>query len=198
MLINLQKKTKAEIYHLMTQTIVPRPIAWVLSDNGNQSYNLAPFSYFSGVCSEPPLISISIGKKHDKSLKDTWLNIQERSEFVVHIASSRQFEVVSSTAESLGFGDSEVSANELDLIYTEGQLPRLKDSLIALYCERYRIVELGDGPQALVIGEVKDIYIDDSIVSVNEKKISVDVLKLDPLVRVGAGSYAELSDIWDG
>ena len=50
-------------YHLMTQTIIPRPIAWVLTDSNNGSFNLAPFSYFTAVSSAPPMLMLSVGKK---------------------------------------------------------------------------------------------------------------------------------------
>lgn len=69
--INLDDLSSTEVYYTMTETLVPRPIAWVLSENLSGSYNLAPFSYFTAVCSNPPLIMISVGKKPDGSPKDT-------------------------------------------------------------------------------------------------------------------------------
>ena len=57
MLIDLQDLSPNRIYFTMIQTLIPRPVAWVLSDNGLAgSFNLAPFSYFNGVCSKPPLV----------------------------------------------------------------------------------------------------------------------------------------------
>ena len=85
------------IYQTMIQCIVPRPIAWVLTDNGDRSFNLAPFSYFNGVSSRPPIISISAGKKRDGSKKDTWKNIEERTLFVVHLAQTDHAPLVSAT-----------------------------------------------------------------------------------------------------
>jgi flavin reductase (DIM6/NTAB) family NADH-FMN oxidoreductase RutF len=87
MLLDFTRLPEHEIHRVMLQTIVPRPIAWMLSDNGDGGYNLAPFSYFSGITSEPPLSMISAGRKADGSRKDTWRNIEERADFVVHIAS---------------------------------------------------------------------------------------------------------------
>ena len=62
-------------YHLMTQTLIPRPIAWVLTDSGNDSLNLAPFSYFTPVSSNPALLMISVGLKPNGDKKDTLVNI---------------------------------------------------------------------------------------------------------------------------
>jgi len=63
MQLNFKDLTANQCYGAMVQTIVPRPIAWVLSDNGDGSHNVAPFSFFTGICSDPPLLVLSIGKK---------------------------------------------------------------------------------------------------------------------------------------
>ena len=99
--INFTNKPTREIYGLMTQTIIPRPIAWILTDNGDQSFNLAPFSFFNGVSSTPPLLSVSIGHKSDGTKKDTWLNIESRSHFIVHIPPAHLATSVTKTAEPL-------------------------------------------------------------------------------------------------
>jgi len=85
MLLRLDQFEAAQRYYLMSQTLVPRPVAWVLSENATGSYNLAPFSYFNAICSTPPLIMFSIGKKPDGADKDTRRNIIERKRFTVHI-----------------------------------------------------------------------------------------------------------------
>ena len=67
MYISLDQLSPDKIYFTMTQVVIPRPVAWVLTDNGNHTFNLAPYSYFNAICSEPPLILISAGKKPDGS-----------------------------------------------------------------------------------------------------------------------------------
>ena len=59
MYIDFSQWDPSAIYHLMTQTVVPRPIAWVLTESADQNFNLAPFSYFTAVSSHPPLLMIS-------------------------------------------------------------------------------------------------------------------------------------------
>ncbi len=133
--LELSSLSPKEIYSAMIQCIVPRPIAWVLSDNGDGSSNLAPFSYFNGVSSKPPILSISVGKKRDGSKKDTWKNIEERTHFVVHLARSTQAPAVSATAASLPFGTSEVIENQLEVTQDSSwSLPRLVDAPIAMLC----------------------------------------------------------------
>lgn len=56
MIIDLAKMSTSQVYFSLTQTVIPRPIAWVLSRYADGQYNLAPFSYFNAVCSDPPLV----------------------------------------------------------------------------------------------------------------------------------------------
>ncbi|TVP54954.1 MAG: flavin reductase family protein, partial [Halomonadaceae bacterium] len=116
MLLDLDAQSPGQIYHTMTQTLVPRPVAWVLSENPAGNYNLAPFSYFTAVCSEPPLILLSAGKKPDGSPKDTRGNILRTAHFVVHIGQSHQAATMTETARPLPLGESEVEAAGLTTV----------------------------------------------------------------------------------
>ncbi len=199
MRIELGHLSGRDVYRLMIRTIIPRPIAWVLSDNGDDTLNLAPFSYFSGVTSRPPALSVSIGRKRDKSKKDTWRNIEERRHFVVHIASSDMAADVCATAASLPFGESEVTANQLALCpENDWPLPRLKDARIAFLCERLQIIELGEGPQGLVIGEIKSAWLADAIATPDPTSAvpAIDAALLDPLARLGDDDYSRLDRVF--
>src|SRR6185437_11732531 len=72
-----------QVYKLMIGSIVPRPIAFVSTVSAEGVRNLAPFSFFNGVCGEPPVISVAIQQREPR--KDTYLNIQSTREFVVNI-----------------------------------------------------------------------------------------------------------------
>jgi len=196
MRIELDSLSGRDVYQLMIQTIVPRPVAWVLTDNGDGSLNLAPFSYFNGVTSRPPTLSLSIGRKRDGSRKDTWRNIEERGHFVVHIARTAQAPAVSATSASLEHGESEVEANRLEVVEESGwPLPRLRHAPVALYCHRHRIIEIGDGPQGLVIGEIKSAwYADDVATPSDSGPPRIDARKLDPLARLGGDDYGALGN----
>ena len=103
MQLNFSDYSSSERYHLMTQTIVPRPIAWVLtesdkSNNQQSNYNLAPFSYFTAISSDPAILMISLTKKTDGGDKDTLINILKNKKMVIHIASDTQGELVTKTA----------------------------------------------------------------------------------------------------
>ncbi len=196
MILDLNQLDPKAIYALMIQSIVPRPIAWVLSDNGDHSYNLAPFSYFNGVSSKPPILSLSIGKKRDGSKKDTWVNIEKRKHFVVHIAQCQQAQSVSASAASLPFGSSEITANELETAGVTGwNLPRLAEAKIAMWCQLHQIVEVGDTPQALVLGRIEQLYLNDDFAQDGLGPIpKIDLDRLDPLARLGGDDYSALGD----
>jgi len=192
MIIDLSTLSPSRVYFTMIQTLIPRPIAWVLSDNGNEdNFNLAPFSYFNGVCSDPPLIMLSIGFKPDGSLKDTRKNIFERKEFVVHIAHRELAPKVTASSEAFAHGDSEIQRLGLETVpFGEHRLPRLKDCRVAYYCERYQMLDIGNEPQAMILGLVKSVYIDDSVAVLDEKnRLTVDAKKIDPLSRLGGEDY---------
>ncbi len=168
--IDLSKLSADRVYGTMIQSVVPRPVAWVLSLNANGRYNLAPFSYFNAVCSEPPLVMLSIGKKPDGSEKDTRVNIRDRKDFVIHIAHRELAEAVTASSASLPAGESELEAQGLDTAAFEGSsLPRLRACRIAFACELFDFRELGPRGQALILGRVKRLFVDDSVVTTDAK-----------------------------
>lgn len=196
MYLDLSSLSPTQVYHQMLQTLIPRPIAWVLSENADHSLNLAPFSYFNGVCSDPPLILLSVGKKPNGDWKDTRINIEERGHFVVHIAHRGLLRPLSESSASLSAGVSEVEHLGLPLAPFEGfGLPRLADCRIAYACARYQIQEIGTTPQALILGRIEHLFIDDGVLAPDAKgRPRVDPARLDPLARLGADEYATLGE----
>ena len=180
----------------MVQAIIPRPIAWVLSDNDNNGYNLAPFSFFTGICSDPPLIMFSVGKKpsgKQKGLqKDTTINIRKHKEFVVHIASTHFLDPLNKSAATLDQCESELDLLDLETTSFEGfALPRIIGARIAMGCSLYRIDEIGHTPQSIIYGKIESMYVDDEIVYKDDKeRLIIDSARLDPLSRLGGAAYA--------
>ncbi len=143
MYIDLSELSPNQVYYSMIQTLVPRPVAWVLSDNGTRSasgaasYNLAPFSYFTGISSKPPTIMISVGKKPDGSFKDTRVNIEARGQFVVHIAHRELAPSVTESSRTLAHGESELDRLDLDLAdFADFRLPRIAGCRVAMATDR--------------------------------------------------------------
>jgi flavin reductase (DIM6/NTAB) family NADH-FMN oxidoreductase RutF len=197
MILDLSALKPAQVYFQMIQTLVPRPIAWVLSEIEAGKYNLAPFSYFNAVCSDPPLIMLSVGKKPDGSFKDTRVNIEQRRDFVVHIAHREVLDDLNQSSATLAADVSELDQLGIETTNFEGsRLPRIKACRIAYACECYEIHELGSTPQSIIYGKVNHIYIDDAITSTSEKgRLKVHAEKLAPIARLGADEYMSCGEI---
>ena len=187
----------AQVYRTVIQSLVPRPIAWVLTENKNQSFNLAPFSYFNAVSSDPPVLMFSVGKKPDGSFKDTRVNIEARSRFVIHIPSVAQIDAVNASSATLDNEVSEVSQIGLTTVPFQGStLPRIQGCPVAYACELFDIMEIGKTPMSMILGEIKRAYIDDEIIaSAPNQKLLIDAKKMNPLGRLGGLDFVSLGDI---
>lgn len=197
MLIDLSTMSANQVYHTVTQTLIPRPIAWVLTENQSKSFNIAPFSYFNAVSSEPPLLMLSIGLKKDGSPKDTRRNILERKHFVVHIASVNLVEALNNSSAELPEEVSEVEKENLTLAEFPGfTLPRIAGCKVAFACRFHEVQEIGKIRQALIFGEIQTIFVDDSAVVKDSKgRMRVDSTAISPLSRLGPGEYAEFGKL---
>lgn len=187
--INMSTLSPVEAYALMTQTVIPRPVAWILTENDNKSYNLAPFSYFNGLSSDPPMIMVSFGLAPDGALKDTRVNIEARKEFIVHIAHREMAEAMTKSSATMPANESEVDMLKLPLAEMPGsELPRLADCRVAYACEYDSIHKIKD--QAILFATLKHFYAADSVVGEDAKgRMCVNAVDVDPLGRLGGGEY---------
>lgn len=187
-------------YGVMTQAILPRPIAWVMTDCGadlgTARWNLAPFSYFNGASSDPPLTVFSIGHGlDDRPRKDTYRNLLERPQFVIHVASARQLEQVHGSSRAFPWGESEVEALGLEVEEWDWPVPRLAGCRLAFASELVDLIPVAAGQeQTLVISRVHRLWVDETVVSHDRKgRIVIDPMGVDPLCRLGAGLYGSLA-----
>ncbi|MFT6237218.1 MAG: flavin reductase (DIM6/NTAB) family NADH-FMN oxidoreductase RutF [Cellvibrionaceae bacterium] len=195
MIVDFNSISPSNGYHLLTQTIIPRPIAWILSENEDGSLNLAPFSFFNAVCSDPPLLMVSIGKKPSGEIKDTRRNILSGRDFVIHIASLTQAQVLSRSAATLVYGDSELEIDDLALETFAGcSIPRLADSSVAYHCKFYDSHIIGPSEQAILYAEVIQLYVNDDMVNVSNERTVIDADKMSPLSRLGGANYGALKE----
>ena len=194
---DLSTFTNEQVYYLLTQTIVPRPIAWVLSRNANDTLNLAPFSFFNAVASAPPTVMISAGFKPDGTLKDTRANLIERGEFVIHIPRVEHLSAVNDSAQSLPATASELALLDLPTTaFANFSLPRLTECPVALACRYTQHLEIGPDRQAAIFGQVCHIYVADYAIEVlGEGQFAIDPQQVDPLARLGRRYYAGLGDL---
>jgi flavin reductase (DIM6/NTAB) family NADH-FMN oxidoreductase RutF len=196
MIIDCSQYSADQLYFLLIQLVIPRPVAWVLSDNGNGSYNLAPFSFFNAITSNPPILMLSVGWKDGSTRKDTWVNISERKDFVVHIPCGRQVHEVSNTSTVLPHGVSEADKFDIRLEKIDGwPLPKIKGAKITFLCEKYAIYEIGNDPQGLILGKINSILVSDDAISQDNGRMIIDPAKIDPLARLGGDHYGLLGEV---
>ncbi|RTE87263.1 MULTISPECIES: flavin reductase family protein [Gammaproteobacteria] len=202
MLIDFSEYSSSQRYHIMTQTIIPRPIAWVLTQHEQGHYNIAPFSYFTAVSSDPALIAFSVGNKDGDAPKDTKANLVEGSLLVVHIPNVEQAQSVTDTAKTLPAEQSELDVAEIELVdFEDFALPRIDKAPVALACRVHQKIQIKGAPQTLIMAEIVKVYVDDAACNVTEvsrggetkERLEIDAQVINPLARLGAANYAGLT-----
>jgi flavin reductase (DIM6/NTAB) family NADH-FMN oxidoreductase RutF len=182
-----------EKYALISDCVVPRPIAWINTQSTTGVVNVAPFSYFNIVSSEPMIVSVSINRRHDNALlKDTARNILQTGECVVHLPSRNHAPQVNASAAAYPANESEAEALGLQLTPSAAvKPPRLADCGLALECKLNMHIEVGDPVVAdLILLEVIHLGVADDLVI--EGRIHPE--PLDPLSRLGGADYAVIGE----
>lgn len=184
-------------YQRMIHAIVPRPIAWVSTVSSDGVSNVAPFSYFTGVGSRPPSLLFCPANGRDGEPKDTLRNIEDTGEFVVNIVSAAVAEQMNSSAASLPADESEFDFCGLtELASTKVAAPRVSESPVHFECRSMQVLHLGEGPGGanVVIGEVVQMHIDDSVIGARDL---IDPDLLDAVGRMGGLSYCRTTERFD-
>ena len=186
---------RKDLYKLLIATVIPRPIAWITTLNKDASINLAPYSAYNMVCSNPTTISFAAGWKAPDTRKDTLSNILRTKEFVINTPRPEHIQSVALSAAPFAAGESEADAANLPLVDSSlVAVPRLQDAVFALECELQQTVQIGEkapGSATLVLGTVKAFHIQDDLLE-NGK---VDFEKVSVLSRLGGYSYASLGKV---
>ena len=198
--IELGPLSERETYAILTQTILPRPIAWVLTDNslpGDARWNLAPFSFFNGISSEPPMVMFSVGSWDVPwRVKDSLLNLRTNPDFTIGISSANSVNQVQQTAKELDHGVSEVSEYKISTTPWEWPTPIITDCKINFACTIAKEVKIDESTQILVFARITKVWVADEAVSRDDKnRIVIDPAIVDPLLRLGAGKYGSLGTV---
>ena len=190
MLFNLNKdKTVNETYKLMAQTIIPRPIAWVVTEDDG-IVNIAPFSYFIGLSSDPASVLISVGHKADGTPKDTLSNIRKYKKCTICMVEEKDLEKMHFSSKGL---DKELSEAEMFNIETvslrDGYPPMIKGVPSAYFCEFNQEIDLGGSLTIPLVLNVNEIFIDDEVITDKERL----TISFKPVARIGK-NYAFLGE----
>ena len=181
-------ENKTDIYKLMSQTIIPRPIAWIVTENKGV-VNIAPFSYFTGLSSNPATILVSVGHKKDGTPKDTLKNIRETKKCVVCMVTENNLQKMHFSSKEL---PTEISEMERFNIKTKKILdnfpPLIEDVPCAYFCELNQEINLGGNTIPLILNLKQILIKDENIKDKNDLTI-----KYNPIARIGK-SYAYLGE----
>lgn len=191
------KQSFKDNHRLMIGSIVPRPIAFVSTKSKNGILNLAPFSYFNGVCSKPPTIMFAPARRgYDGLTKDTLNNIRDTEEFVVNIVSEEIVEPMVACATDF---EKEVNEFEVSGLTPVDSVkvapPCVKESKVSFECRLQTIVPVGEaepGGGFVVIGNIVMFHVDDDVY--RDGRIDLDALK--PVGRLAGNNYSRINDIF--
>lgn len=184
-----------ENYKFLTGTIVPRPIAIVSSISNEGVVNIAPFSYFTIVSTNPPMIAVSV-QRRDGHKKDTSQNILDSREFVVHITDELNAVDANQTAAELPYNVSELEVSDFKLTESETvRVPGITNAKVRMECTLSKAIPLGgqvadDASCDLIIGNITRYHIDESIYE--NGRINIDELR--PVSRLAGNQYMKLGE----
>ncbi len=191
-----ERLTIAERYRLLIGGIVPRPIAFVSTISPEGALNLAPFSFFTGIGSNPMTLLFCPGNHPDGSEKDTLRNAKPEAEggtgeFVVNAAIEDYRRAVAAAAEPLP-----PAASEFDLVgltprpSTAVRPPTVAESPVAFECRTLEVLRTAPGePGAgnVVVGRVLHVHVDDELL---DERLRIDPARLRAIARMGGAGYA--------
>ena len=188
MIIDFHDTPTTERYHLMTDIVTPRPIAWVVTEG--EVTNIAPFSYFTPLSSDPATVLISIGHRPDGTPKDTLRNLRETKRCTICILEADHLAPMIQSAEPLPREESELKHFDIPTqTILEGYPPMpvgIRAALLGTYLQE---VDLQGSKTIPVIIQVDHVYLDEAIIS-DPTKLK---LSFDPVARMG-GTYRALGD----
>ncbi len=177
-------------YKFLTAVVVPRPIAWVSTRSADGVVNLAPHSFFTVSCVDPPMVQFtSVG------VKDSLRNVRATGEFVVCLAGEPMFEQINASATNFPAGVDEFAAVGLTPEPSAVVAPpRVAESPVALECRLHQALELGDS--TVVIGLVVHATVTTDVLDGDPHHGGLPAIdKLRPLARLGRNQWSTIGDV---
>ncbi len=173
--------------------VAPRPIGWISTRALDGSVNLAPYSFFNGYCSVPPIVGFS-----SEGWKDSASFAKESGEFVANLATFDLRDPMNETSAPFARGDNEFA--RVGLTMAECRLvaaPRVAESPAALECKVVDVIEIKSVSGAwsgsvLTLGEVVAFHIDDEFLVDGR----FDTARARSLARCGYQDYAAVEKVF--
>ncbi|MDR6224735.1 flavin reductase family protein [Desmospora profundinema] len=195
MQIDPSQQSKTDNYKLLIGSVLPRPIAFVTTLGPEGAVNAAPFSFYTVVSTDPPMVSITCSRKPGGVQKDTARNIAQTGEFVVQVVDGDNVERINQTATDFPPEIGEAKAVGFQLLESARvKPPRIAQCKVHLECRLHEILPMGGtetAPNAdVIIGEVVCFHVRDDLY--HEGRI--DTGKLDPVGRLAGTVYGKVGE----
>ncbi len=179
-MITMQHLSPQEIYKLMATYIVPRPIAWIVTQNEEGLINIAPFSYFAPLSSTPPSVVVSIGHKEDATPKDTLANIRKSKKATICMVPQEFMERMHLSSKALDANVSEAEFFDIPTIEKIQEFaPMVEGVSVAFFCELLQEIDLQGSSTVPLVLEIKHTFVADN--------------PQTPIARIGR-SYAAIGE----
>jgi flavin reductase (DIM6/NTAB) family NADH-FMN oxidoreductase RutF len=194
MLFDPATTPRGELYSFMIRAVAPRPIAWVSTVSRERKLNLAPFSFFNGVGSNPPALLFVCSREKGGRKKDTLVNVEETGQYVINTVPEALAERMNITATEYPHGVSEFEKAGLTPAPSQRVLPpRLAESPISFECELHDLMHVGgdeEGAGTIIVGRIVLVHADDSVL----KDGKLDYELYHPIGRMGGMEYTRTRD----
>lgn len=189
--LNPEELSEKENYKFLIGSIIPRPIALISSLSKDNIFNVAPFSYFNIVTSDPPIVAVACQRKEGQ-LKDTTRNLLEKKEAVIHIVDAENVGEANKTAANLEADESEFDLTNFTRIDSDKvAVPALKESKIRFEVKLHQhvpVVDEGVEKADLLLLKIEQYHIADEIYSQGR----IDPNGLAAVSRLAGHDYAEI------
>jgi len=161
MIYDFLQTDKSERYKLISDVVVPRPIAWIVTQDEG-IINIAPFSFFTALSSEPPTVMVSIGHKSDNSPKDTLYNLRKNKKCVICSVKEEDLRAMHFSSEPLAKGESEAKKFNIETEkILENFPPMIKSAPSAMFCTLLQEVELEGSKTLPIFLKIEQMYVDE-------------------------------------
>ncbi len=193
---NMEQIPGADIYKLLASLIMPRPIAWVVTESTDGVRNAAPYSFFNVLSADPPLLAISFSAASDRDSKDSYANIMATGELVVNLVPEELAEAMNQTAIDAPRGVDETALAGLELQPSlRVRPPRIAGSPAAFECRVQQWVDTG-GSSRILIARIMVAHVRESAFT-DRDRLHLDPAQLRLIGRMhGAGGYCTTRDIF--
>lgn len=189
----------ADAYRLTTSTVVPRPIAWVVTKSKAGIVNVAPFSFFNAMGENPVVLCLGLLPDHlgGGGWKHTPQNIMDTGEFVVNLVPERLADAMNVTTSNVPPEVSEMALAGLTPVPSDKVAPpRIGESPVAFECKVMHRLEIGPS-QLLVVGRVVQVHIDKAYLEGDPGRPRIKTPELGLIARMhGGGYYARTTDLF--